>query len=124
MSTQTDTKPNGPAAAVVLAAGVGSFTLGLMVVVAEMAIKIGDTTSKAILDFSKNYSFLPAGVGPLSGKTIVAVIAFVVAWIVFHFMWRGKEVDFNRAFAVAIILVALGFAMTFPPIFLLFEPKE
>lgn len=124
MSMNTDTKPNGPVAAAIVAGGIGSFVLGLMVVIAEMAIKIGDTTSKAMLDFSKNFSFLPQGVGPLSGKTIVAVIAFFVAWIVFHFMWRGKEVNFSRAFAVAIILVALGFALTFPPIFLLFEPKE
>jgi hypothetical protein len=45
-----DTKPNGPAAAAFLAAGVGAFVLGLMVTLAEASEEIKD-----FLDFSKNY---------------------------------------------------------------------
>ena len=123
MSNGVETKPNGPVAAAFLAAGIGSFVLGLMVILAEMAINLGgETTTRTILDFSKNYG-LGSGVGPLSGKVAIATIAFVVSWVIAHLALRGKEVNFGRYVAAAVILVAIGFLLTFPPFFLLFEPS-
>ncbi len=118
MTTETQTKPNGPAAAAILAAGVGSLVLGFMTTLAEASTDI-----KNALDFSKNYG-IGSGVGPLSGKVIVAVIAYLIAWAIAGYAWRGKEVNFTRAFAATLVLLAIGFALTFPPIFVLFEPKE
>ena len=115
---QTDTKPNGPVAAAFVAAGVGSLVLGLMVTLAEMSADV-----RTFLDFSKNYG-LGSGVGPLSGKVAIAVVAYIVSWIVLHFLWRGKELPFRTWFVTALVLVAIGFALTFPPIFLLFAPAE
>ena len=51
------------------------------------------------------------------------VLAFVISWVVLHFLWRGKEVNFGRVFTIALILVAAGFILTFPPVFDLFAPK-
>jgi hypothetical protein len=122
VSDEVETKPNGPVAAVFLAAGIGALVLGLMVVFAEMAINLGgETTSSTILNFSANYG-LGSGVGPLSGKVTIATIAFVASWVIGHLALRGKEVNFGRFFAVAVIMVAFGLLMTFPPFFLLFEP--
>ena len=118
MTSQTQDKPNGPAAAVVLAAGIGSFVLGLMVTLAEASVDI-----KNFLDFSKNYG-LGSGVGPLSGKAILASAAFFLSWVGFGYAWRGKEVNFRTVFISAMVLLALGFALTFPPIFVLFAPAE
>ncbi len=118
MTTETQTKPNGPAAAAILAAGIGSFTVGLMTTLAEASVDI-----KNALDFSKNYG-IGSGVGPLSGKVVVAVIAYVIAWAIAGYLWRGREVNFGRAFTATLVLLALGFALTFPPIFDLFAPKE
>lgn len=115
----SDTKPNGPVAAVFLAAGAGALTLGLMVTLAEASADI-----KAFLDFSTNYSFLPAGVGPLSGKVIVATLVFVVTWVVMHLAFRDRELPWGRVFTATLVLVAIGFALTFPPIFVLFAPAE
>ena len=116
---QTDavTKPNGPAAAAVLAAGIGSFVLGLFVTLNEMSTEIHD-----FLDFSKNYG-IGSGVGPLSGKVILAVGAYLLSWIVLAMLWRGKEVNFRGVFILALVLLALGFALTFPPIFLIFAAE-
>jgi len=116
---QTDglTKPNGPAAAAVLAAGIGSFVLGLFVTLNEMSADIHD-----FLDFSKNYG-IGSGVGPLSGKVILAVSAYLVSWLVLAMMWRGKEVNFRGVFVLTLVLLALGFALTFPPIFLIFAAE-
>lgn len=125
-AVQTDTKPNGPVAAAFLAAGVGSLVIGIGVVLNEASSTIKDAIGvdfNAFLQFDKNFG-LGSGVGPLSGKVGLAVIAFVVSWVIFHFWLRGKEVNFRTYFIAALVLVGLGFALTFPPIFLLFAPAE
>ena len=113
----TETKPNGPVAAAFLAAGIGSLTLGIMVCLNEL----GGDISK-FLAFDKNFG-LGSGVGPLSGKVSIMVLAYLISWVVLHFLWRGKEVNFGRIFSVALIMVAAGFILTFPPVFDLFAPK-
>jgi len=109
-----DTKPNGPVAAAFVAGGIGATTLGLLVVLAELSGGIHD-----FLDFSTNFG-LGSGVGNLSGKALVATIAFVVSWAILYYVWRGKEVDFNKMFVISLVLVGIGFALTFPPVFLAF----
>jgi hypothetical protein len=105
------TKPNGPVAAAFVAAGIGSLVMGILVVLNEISTDIN-----AFLKFDTNYG-IGSGVGPLSGKVVLATIAFVVSWVVLHLMTRGKEVNFGRWFGAALILVFAGFALTFPPIF-------
>jgi glycerol-3-phosphate acyltransferase PlsY len=115
---QTDTKPSGPVAAAFVAAGIGSFVMGLFVTLNELG---GDIST--FLKFDANFG-IGKGVGPLSGKVTLAVLAFIISWVVLHFLWRGKEVNFGRAFTAALILVGLGFLLTFPPIFLAFAPAS
>jgi hypothetical protein len=123
---QSDTKPNGPVAAAFLAAGVGSLVIGIGVVLNEASTTIKNAIGvdfNAFLQFDRSFGF-GAGVGPLSGKVGLAIIAFVVSWVVFHLWLRGKEVNFRTYFVASLILVGIGFALTFPPIFLLFAPAE
>jgi hypothetical protein len=123
---QTDTKPNGPVVAAFIAAGVASLVMGIGVILNEASAPIKDAIGvdfNAFLQFDKNFG-LGSGVGPLSGKVGLAVIAFVVSWIAFHVWLRGKEVNFRNYFIASLVLVGLGFALTFPPIFLLFAPAE
>jgi len=107
-----ETKPNGPVAAVFVAAGIGSLVLGIFVVLNEVS---PDVISK-FLRFDESYG-IGKGVGPLSGKVVLSVAAFLVSWVVLHLVTRGKEVNFGRWFGAALILVFAGFALTFPPIF-------
>jgi hypothetical protein len=113
----TQTKPNGPVAAVFLAAGIGSLVLGLTVVLAVVSTDINN-----FLKFDANYG-LGSGVGPLSGKAILGIVAFFVSWLVLGLLLRGKEVRFGPFLAVALVLVAAGFLLTFPPVFDIFVPK-
>jgi len=125
-TVQTDTKPNGPVVAAFLAAGVASLVMGIGVVLNEASGSIKDAIGvdfNAFLQFDKNFG-LGSGVGPLSGKVGLAVISFAASWVVFHLWLRGKEVNFRNGFIAALVLVGLGFALTFPPIFLLFAPAE
>ena len=121
---QTDTKPNGPVVAAFLAAGIASLVIGIGVVLNEASAAIKAAIGidfNAFLQFDKNFG-LGSGVGPLSGKVGLAVIAFVVSWVLLHLWLRGKEVNFRTGFIAALVLVGLGFALTFPPIFKLFAP--
>lgn len=119
MSTQPSqaTKPNGPVAAAFIGAGAGCLALGILVILNEAKI-----LTNAMLDFAKNYG-IGSGVGQLSGKVILSTIAFLATWAVLGYVWRGKEVNFERAFAVALVFVGIGFALTFPPIFEIFAAK-
>jgi hypothetical protein len=121
-TTQTDTKPNGPVVAAFLAAGVASLAIGIGVVLNEASATIKNAIGidfNAFLQFDKNFG-IGSGVGPLSGKVALAVIAFVLSWVLFHVWLRGKEVNFRTGFIAALVLIGLGFALTFPPIFKIF----
>ncbi len=100
---------NGIAAAAVLAAGIGSFVLGLLTTLAAV--------SEGLAQMLNWYN--PAG--PLSGKSGLAVIAWLVSWVILHTRWKDKEVNFNQIFVITLILIGLGLLLTFPPIFEAFE---
>lgn len=101
-------KSTGPGAAAIVAAGIGTFVIGLATSLSEASAGL-----KSALAWYK-----PSG--PLSGKTGVGVIAWLLAWVVLHSLWRNKNVDLARAFQWGIALVVLGFLLTFPPVFDLF----
>jgi high-affinity Fe2+/Pb2+ permease len=50
------------------------------------------------------------------GKSSVAIIAFVLSWLILDYLWKGKETNFNRVATVALILVVVGLILTFPPV--------
>jgi hypothetical protein len=88
-----------------IASGIGSLVLGIMVVLAEINLDIKD-----FLNWNN-------GVGPLSGKTGVAVIAFVVSWVVLHYAFQRKALSLTASFIVTVVLLVLGLLLTFPPVF-------
>jgi hypothetical protein len=101
-------KPDGPGAAAILAAGIGIFVLGLLTTLNELSERI--------------HSFLDAfdgdgGVGPLSGKTILATVAFFVSWAILWGLWRNKNIDIQRTFWIGLGLGVAGTVLMFPPVF-------
>lgn len=105
-------RPEGPVAAAILAGGVGALALGILTTLAEASTSIKDLLN------------LYNPVGPLSGKTIGAVVVWLVAWIVLHTMYRDKPFESRRALTVALVLIALGVLGTFPIFFQAFAPAE
>ncbi|MBI1879174.1 MAG: hypothetical protein HYR94_13300 [Chloroflexi bacterium] len=101
----------GVASAAFVASGIGCLVIGLMVTGAEMSEGL-----KNALNW-----WNPAG--PLTGKTGVGVIVWLVSWVILHTMWKDKDIEFGKAFTVTLILIALGFLLTFPPIFTLFAAE-
>jgi hypothetical protein len=101
-------KPEGPISAAIIAAGIGAFALGLLTTLAE-----ANETIKGWLELSER-------VGPLSGKTVFAVVIWLVAWAVLHASMQRTQYETRRAFAIAMVLVVLGVIGTFPTFFQLF----
>ena len=95
--------PNGPGAAAILGAGIGSAALGILVLAGDASPAI-----KEILNF-----YNPTG--RLSGVTTVTIIVWLVAWYILFLLWRGKAVALAKVNVVAFVLLAVGFLLTFPP---------
>ena len=94
--------PNGAAFAAVVAAGLGAFAMGLLVIASEAGI------------FSAPAIYGPSG--GLSGRSTLAVITWLVAWGILHTRWRMQNVAVGRALAWTLVLTALGVVLTFPPV--------
>ncbi len=108
----SDVKPNGPVAAALLSGGIGAAAMGLL----TFYNQVFPTTS-----LSKSLNWVKA-VGTLSGKSSLAIIVFLLAWIILGLAWRGKEVNFKAVTLAAFILLGIGLIGTFPPFWGLFIP--
>jgi hypothetical protein len=101
----------GEAAAAFLAGGIGCFIIGMMTTLAAVP---------ALVEL-KNGLTWSNPVGPLSGKTGVGIIAFFLAWAIAHVTLKDKDVNLKTYVIAAAVLTGLGFLLTFPPFFELFE---
>jgi hypothetical protein len=104
-------RPTGPVAAALLATGIGVFTLGLFTTLSEASTGIHD-----FLEFSDD-------VGPLSGKTILAVVAYFGSWGVLHALWRRQNPVLRPILIATAALVGLGILGTFPTFFQAFASE-
>ncbi|OFZ30687.1 MAG: hypothetical protein A2622_13535 [Bdellovibrionales bacterium RIFCSPHIGHO2_01_FULL_40_29] len=102
-------KFNGPPLASLTAAGIGSFSLGLFVVLTE-----------AFPQAMKPLMTLDSGVGPLSGKTCYAVGIYFLSWIILYFCFKNKQLKEMFWIKVTFLFLFLALLTTFPPVFLLF----
>ena len=104
-------RPTGPVAAAILATGIGAFTLGLLTTLSEASENVHD-----FLEFSED-------VGPLGGKTILAVAAYFASWAILHVLWRRENRALRPILVAAVVLVLLGVVGTFPTFFQAFAPE-
>jgi len=105
-AAQAEHEPaEGPVLAAILATGVGAVTLGVLTTLAEASTGIKD-----FLQFNDR-------VGPLSGKTILAVIAYFVSWGVLTAVWRRSSPPFRPVVIATVVLLVLAVIGTFPTFF-------
>lgn len=104
-------KPNGPVLAALLGAGIGSTVLGVFTTLAQ-----AHAGFKALMDIDKNLGFA-VGVGPLSGKTVYAVVTWLIAWAVAGYVMRGKNYEARPFFIATFVLIGIGLLGTFPLFF-------
>jgi hypothetical protein len=100
--------PNGPGAAALLSAGIGALLIAVFAIAADRVAGIAH-----FMTFYKP-------TGPLSGVTTSAVLAWLAVWAILNARWRKRNLSMARINAAALILLALGLLLTFPPIANLF----
>jgi hypothetical protein len=105
-----DLGPNGSAMAAILAAATGVLALGFLTSLAAAALGVREW-----LEFQRR-------VGPLSGKTTMAGVAWLIAWALLHLAWRRRDVPFVPVVLLAGALIIVGNLLMFPPIFERLEP--
>jgi hypothetical protein len=98
----------GKALAALVAAGIGCAALGVLTTLAELSPGL-----KSVLNF-----YDP--VGPLSGKTTVAVIVWLIAWYALARRWHARPPVMTPALVATFVLIGVGFVGTFPLFFELF----
>ncbi len=96
--------PSGAGAAAILAAGIGAFFLAVFAIAGDK------------LPALQNFFTFSKPTGPLSGVTTCAVVAWLVAWAVFHGLWRRRDVAIRPVAIGAVALLILSLLLTFPPI--------
>ena len=99
---ESEVVPTGDAAASLLSAGIGAFTLGLLTVLASLFKPIADMLT------------LGGRTDTLAPRATVAVLAWLGVWCVLHFAWKARQMDVARPFLVGLILLALGLVGTLP----------
>jgi hypothetical protein len=86
----------------ILAAGIGAFAMGLVVLLNEAGL------------FAAPALYAPAG--GVTGRTTLAALVWLAAWAVLHARWRRRQITApGRLFVVTLALVAAGVLGTFPP---------
>jgi hypothetical protein len=108
MPTKTNERPDGPAAAALRAGGIGSAVFGLITLFSEVSAAFG----KSLNWYSP--------VGALTGKSILGVATFLVAWAILHYAWKAKDTNFGSISRIALALLVVGLIGTFPPFWHLF----
>ena len=95
--------PNGSAAAAILSAGVGCFSVSVFGL-------LGDAFP-AVAHFFKFYN----PTGPLSGVSTTAIIVWLALWAVLFRSWKASSLPMGKINAIAFLLLGLGLLLSFPP---------
>lgn len=93
---------NGPIWAAIMASGIGSFAVGLVVILNEVGLPLAP-------------SLYPPS-GGVSGRTTIAALIWIASWVILHRRWRHRQVDGGRVTAISALLILLGLLGVFPPV--------
>ena len=96
---------DGPLAAALIAAGIGVLTLGVVTSAAGAALGFKDW-----LNWDDT-------VGPLSGKSSLALIAWAASWPLLHLALFRRDGLLLAAIVISVALIVLGMIGIFPPVF-------
>ena len=93
---------NGGALASFLAAGIGAFAVGFIVILNESGLFVAPS--------------LYAPAGGVSGRTTLATAIWLIGWGVLHSRWKNRQIESRGVHLLSLILIGLGIFLTFPPV--------
>lgn len=97
-------RTNGSGAAAILSAAVASFALAMLALAGDKFAAV------------KNSLIFYKPTGPLSGVTDIAIMIWLVLWLVLEMRWRKRRVALGPICVASFVLLGLSFLLTFPPI--------
>jgi hypothetical protein len=103
--------PNGPGAAAILAAAIGSLALGVF----SFAGAVWPAARSAFIIWNPS--------GPLSGVSTSAVGVWLAAWLLLSMMWSARNVNLVRVNLASFMMLGTGLLLTFPPFMDLLQGK-
>ena len=105
-------RPTGPAAAAVVAAGLGALTLGGATLLAAALVPF----DQGLVDAGR--LFLPGGahLGRFGGQQLLALVAWLAGWALLHRRWRARQVSLTATAAVLVVCVVVATLLMWPPL--------
>ena len=100
---ELESLPNGPGAAAILAAGIGSLALGILAFAGDAVHFLG-----------RLLSFWPPS-GALSGVTTLAIVVWLAAWYLLGRRWAAREVAIGWINLASFAMLVVALLLTFPP---------
>lgn len=110
-TSRNNEKEAKSAVAALLAAGIGCLAMGIVTTLSEALKPVADMLN------------LYKPTGPLSGKSLAAIVVWLFAWAAASRLAQKKQINVGRWLTFAFISVGIGLVMTFPPFFDLFGDK-
>jgi hypothetical protein len=101
----------GPGAAAILAAGIGSFALGVFAFAGD-----------AVPAMNRAFVFWPP-TGALSGVTSTAIAVWLVSWYGLSRRWRSRDVNLVPINVATAVMLIAALLLTFPPFMDLLQGK-
>lgn len=93
---------DGAALASFLAAGIGAFAMGFVVILNEAGLFVAPT--------------LYAPAGGVTGRTTLAAVIWLIVWAVLHHRWKNRKIESRRLYFISLILMGVGIVLTLPPV--------
>lgn len=114
MSPQSNLSKNGTAQAAILSSMIGLLTLALV----NLGTDISDNFKNLVHDIGKLWMPGAAGIGPYSGKETLALIAWLLSWLILHKLLRDKEWNHRIVLMIFLIGITVATTLIWPPVFL------
>ena len=114
MAEPSSSKPltTGPAAAALVAVGLGLLVLGLSQVFSERSASF----KQAMQGLGNLWMPGAPGLGPYSGKETAALLVWLFSWAILGAVWRRREISLIGAAVVAFALIGLATTILWPPV--------
>ena len=102
---------NGPGAAAILSSAIGCFVLGVLALAGDAFPPV----ARALNVWKPT--------GPLSGVTDLAIIVWLLVWLVLARAWARRTVNWGTVKVASIAMFVAALLLTFPPFMDLLQGK-
>jgi hypothetical protein len=108
--------PNGAAVAAYLAAVIGLLVLAIV----ALASDLNKSFEQWVFGIGKLWMPGAQGIGPYSGKETLGLVAWLVTWVLLHFVLRKRQLDGRVWLIVFLIGIGVASTLVWPPVTQLF----